>query len=94
MILVDNKSIWVYNVCIVNNKEQEMNELLISEEIYFGMFTDRGNRVVHGIVIAAKELDWSFTKVLDLLSDIATVEGFEEATDTSVREYVYEALGY
>lgn len=72
-----------------------MNELLINDEIYFGMFTERGNRVVHGIVIAAKELNWSFDEVMDLLNDIATLEEFAEATDTAVREYVYEAIfGY
>jgi len=72
-----------------------MNELLINDEIYFGMFTERGNRIVHGIVIAAKELNWSFDEVMDLLNDIATLEEFAEASDTAVREYVYEAIfGY
>jgi hypothetical protein len=93
--MVDNKSFWAYNNGIVNNKEQEMHELLINDEIYFGMFTERGNRVIHGIVIAAKELNWSFEEVMDLLNDIATVEEFAEASDTAVREYVYEAIyGY
>jgi hypothetical protein len=59
---------------------------------HYGMFTDKGNQVVDGIVIAAKELGWSFDEVLDILFDIATVDGFGEATDTAVKEYVYEAL--
>jgi hypothetical protein len=59
---------------------------------HYGMFTDNGNRVIDGIVIAAKELGWSFDEVLDILFDIATVDGFGEATDTAVKEYVYEAL--
>lgn len=93
--MVDNKSIWRYTNSIVNNKEQEMHELLIKDEIYFGMFTERGNRVVHGIIVAAKELGWGFDEVMDLLNDIATVEEFAEASDTAVREYVYEAIyGY
>lgn len=72
-----------------------MHESLIKDEIYFGMFTERGNRVVHGIIVAAKELDWDFGEVMDLLGDIATLEEFAEATDTAVREYVYEAIyGY
>jgi len=60
--------------------------------MYYGMFSDRGNRVIDGVVISAKELGWSFEYVLELLGDIATVEGFEEATDTAVKECVYEAL--
>ena len=93
--MVDNKSIWAYNNGIVNNKEQEMNELLINDKPYYGMFTERGNRIVDGIVIAAKELNWSFDVVMDLLNDIAKVEEFAEASDTAVREYTYEAIfGY
>ena len=58
----------------------------------YGMFTDEGNRVVDGIVIAAKELGWSFGDVYRILSVISRAEGLSEATDTAVREYVYEAL--
>lgn len=59
---------------------------------YYGMFTDLGNQVVDGIVIIAKELNWSWQEVNDVLYNISNVEGFGEATDTAVREYVYEAL--
>ena len=45
-----------------------------------------------GIVIAAKELGWSFGEVYRILSVISRAEGLGEATDTAVREYVYEAL--
>lgn len=58
----------------------------------YGMFSDRGNRVIDGIIIAAKELGWTFAEVRDVLSDISMVTGFEEATDTMVVENVYEAL--
>ena len=58
----------------------------------YGMYTDEGNRVVDGIVIAAKELGWSFGDVYRILSVISRAEGLSEATDTAVREYVYEAL--
>lgn len=58
----------------------------------YGMFTDEGNRVVDGIVIAAKELGWSFGDVYRILSVISRAEGLSEATDTAVREYVYKAL--
>lgn len=60
--------------------------------MYYGMFTDEGNRVVDGIVIAARELMMDWGKVEELLALLATREGFREATDTAVREYVYEAL--
>lgn len=58
----------------------------------YGMFSDRGNRVIDGVVISAKELGWTFAEVLDVLNDISKVTGFEEATDTMVKESVYEAL--
>jgi hypothetical protein len=60
--------------------------------MYYGMFTDKGNQIVDGIVIAAKEFGWSFEYVLKLLTDLASVEGLEEAMDTAVKEYVYEAI--
>jgi hypothetical protein len=58
----------------------------------YGMFSDRGNRVIDGIIIAAKEFGWTFAEVRDVLNDISMVTGFEEATDTMVVENVYEAL--
>lgn len=60
---------------------------------YFGMFTDFGNRAVYGIAVAAKtmklnnEVSWGVVyRALELLAE---KEGFEEATDTEVREAVY-----
>ena len=58
----------------------------------YGMFTDNGNRVVDGIVIFAKEYNYSWECVSDVLTAISKVEGFEEATDTAVRERVYFAM--
>jgi hypothetical protein len=60
--------------------------------MYYGMFTDKGNQIVDGIVIAAKESGWSYDYVMGRLTDLASVEGFEEAMDTAVKEYVYEAI--
>lgn len=60
--------------------------------MYYGMFTEKGNQIVDGIVIAAKEFGWSFEYVLKILTDLASVEGLEEAMDTAVKEYVYEAM--
>lgn len=66
---------------------------------YFGMFTDAGNRAVYGIALMAKtigektgEISWS--KVQKALELLAEKEGFEEATDTEVREAVYMYVGF
>lgn len=58
----------------------------------YGMFTDAGNALIHGVILTAKaaELDWD--QVNDLLYDIGTLDGFEEASDTAVRECVYMEL--
>ena len=58
----------------------------------YGMFTENGNRVIDGVVIAAKQLNWSPEEVIDILKDISTVRGLHEAYDTAVVEYVYEAI--
>lgn len=71
-----------------------MNELLINDKPYYGMFTELGNRVVDGIVIVAKEQNWSWNFVNGLLTQLSNLDEFGEATDTAVREYVYEAIGY
>ena len=59
---------------------------------YYGMFTENGNRVIDGIVIFAKEYNYTWECVNEILTKISEIEGFEEATDTAVREYVYEAM--
>jgi|APCry1669189768_1035252.scaffolds.fasta_scaffold35198_3 hypothetical protein len=63
-----------------------------SNKIRYGMFSDTGNAMIHGVVITAKanNLDWD--QVVNVLYDIATLDGFEEAVDTVVREMVYESL--
>jgi hypothetical protein len=60
----------------------------------FGMFSDAGNAMIQGVVMTAKanNLDWD--QVVDVLYDIATLNGFEEATDTAVRETVYMACDF
>jgi hypothetical protein len=59
---------------------------------HYGMFTDYGNQVVDGVVIAAKELNWSLAQVIEIMEDISTVRGLHEANDTAVREMVYNAI--
>ena len=58
----------------------------------YGMFTEYGNRVVDGVVIAAKQLGWTAAEVRDIMDDISTVRGLHEAGDTAVRERVSAAI--
>ena len=66
---------------------------------YFGMFTEAGNLAVYGIALTAKtigektgEISWGvIQRALELLAE---KEGFEEATDTEVREAVYMYVGF
>ena len=64
----------------------------------FGMFTAEGNYMVGRIVEAARKIatadgdenGWRFG--YRELSKLATAEAFGEATDTDVREQVYDAI--
>lgn len=61
----------------------------------YAMFTDTGNALIHGIVMAAKYN--GITKnywhdVVNVLTEVSNMEGFCEAMDTAVREEVWCAL--
>lgn len=58
----------------------------------YGMFSDYGNRVIDGVVIAAKQLNWTPAEIREILDDISTVRGLHEAGDTAVREAVSGAI--
>ena len=62
--------------------------------IDYGMFTVDGNNRVHKIVEFAKDslLDWQ--DAYQMLEALSRKEGFEEATDTVVREMVYDACDF
>ena len=60
----------------------------------YGMFTDTGNAMVHGIVAGAKHKNLTWPEVYRMLCTISEIEGYGEATDTVVREAVYDALGF
>jgi hypothetical protein len=74
----------------VNNKEQAMN---IPD---YSMFSEQGNLAVHGIVTAAREDRLTWSEVYAALSSLAQYYPDEcgEATDTEVRECVYDALQF
>jgi len=64
----------------------------------YAMFTPEGNQLVDRIVKAANDMKeyegvervWDWTVVQ--LEKLSYGEGFEEATDTAVREAVYDAV--
>ena len=60
----------------------------------FGMFTHDGESAVYGIIVAAEANNLTPDQVLASLERLAKQPDFEEATDTAVREAVFEALGF
>ena len=65
-----------------------------TQEIYYGMYTDAGNQAVHAVVKHARENKIAWLEVYQELCRLAEVQAFSEATDTMVREIVYDALGF
>lgn len=63
---------------------------------YYAMYTVFGNDAVDAIVRSAKVLNLTWPQVLQELQDLARrfPDDFAEATDTAVRECVYEALEF
>ena len=64
-------------------------------DIYYGMFSDEGNKAVHTIVTVAKSQNLSWKDTYQALCYLANSnpDMYGEATDTMVREYVYDAIG-
>ena len=63
-----------------------------AQEIYYGMFTDAGNKEVATIVEHAKANQLTWAQTYKLLSQLAMVSDYAEAMDTMVREMVYDAI--
>lgn len=63
---------------------------------YFAMFTDEGNAAVGMIVEMAKKKGWDWSRTYCELYVLAHSDAqlYGEATDTVVREYVYDACGF
>ena len=62
--------------------------------IDYAMFSEKGNHKVHNIVIEAKQYNHSWNVVFDRLCELGKDKEFSEATDTMVREIVFDAIGY
>lgn len=62
----------------------------------YAMYTEFGDDAVEAIVRSAKVLNLTWPQVLQELRSLAErfPEDFGEATDTAVRECVYDALGF
>ena len=60
----------------------------------YGMFSDAGNGMIHGIVVGARYKNLTWPEVHQMLCTISEIEGYGEATDTEVRERVYDILGF
>ena len=62
----------------------------------YAMYTEFGNDAVDAIVRSAKILKMDWPQVLQELQSLADrfPEDFGEATDTAVREVVYNKLGF
>ena len=60
----------------------------------FGMFTEQGDFEVYRIVDLAKRARLTWHQVSGLLLQLADNPAYEEATDTVVRERVWEELMY
>lgn len=75
-----------------------IGRMMIKKEMkmvqYFGMYSDAGNEAVADVVAFAGKLNMDWTGVYGLLVQLSKKDGFEEATDTMVREIVYDAMGF
>ena len=73
--------------------EQDIIEVFGTNPSY-DMYTKEGDLAVHNVVKTAQigQLTWSQTLVL--LEELAGDQRFAEATDTAVRECVYDALRF
>ncbi len=62
----------------------------------FAMFTPEGNAAVAKIVETAKKSGWDWPRTYSELCVLAYSDAqlFGEATDTAVREMVYDACGF
>jgi len=66
------------------------------EPQYFGMFTPEGNALVEKLVEIALVKGWDWNRTYAELCVLAYSDAqlYGEATDTAVRERVYDACGF
>ena len=59
----------------------------------YAMFSELGNAAVHAIVVAARANNLTWAQTYRALYQLSEQKEFAEATDTMVREMVYDAIG-
>ena len=72
----------------------ELNINLNAKTPDYDMFTDLGNAAVHAIVEKARADRLTWAQTYRALCELSKQHEFGEATDTAVREMVYDALGF
>ena len=60
----------------------------------YSMYTKKGDAAIASLVEKAKKHNYTWKETYDALVELSKKKGTEEATDTAVREVVYDALGY
>lgn len=60
----------------------------------YSMYTRKGDAVIAKLVEKARHNKWDWKRTYEELLKLSRRKGTEEATDTAVREVVYDALGY
>jgi hypothetical protein len=74
---------------------KQMTDLgLASDKPYYGMFTEAGNEAIDSLIAGAKKLDLDWPAVYFAFQVLSRNPKFGEATDTVVRERVYDALQF
>ena len=68
--------------------------LKVMQMLDYGMFSDEGNDAIRALIQKAQVENLRWIDVYRELQELSTLEGYEEAMDTVVRENVYDALAY
>jgi hypothetical protein len=58
------------------------------------MFSEAGNEAIGALIAGAKKLEMTWPEVYEALCKLSENPKFGEATDTVVREAVYDALKF
>ena len=62
--------------------------------VSYEMYTRKGDAAIAKVIEKAKLHDWTWKRTYEELVKLSKRKGTEEATDTAVREVVYDALRY
>jgi hypothetical protein len=75
--------------------EQDIIDVFGTAPSYgYAMYTKEGDLAVHNVVETARFAKLNWAETYNLLCELAQDQRFAEATDTAVRETVYDALRF